>query len=520
MMRTGDCHGDRPDLQERSREMNNEKLQVVADPWARLRFSVIGNLLSSPPEYGKLKEAFKELSMKHWKHPFRDEWITFHWMSIERWYYKARNAENPMEALSRILRSDHRRSRIMHPLLLEALHAQYQSHPNWSYQLHADNLKVYVSERPELGSPPSYSTISRHMKMRGWFRKRLPGRNPTSGQNAAYEKLEKREIRSYETEYTNGLWHLDFHVCRSRVVDANGRWNTPHAFCVMDDRSRLCCHIQWYLSESAMTLFHGLKQAFFKRGLPRALMTDNGSAMLARETRNGLEQLGIVHELTLAYSPYQNGKQESFWAVLEGRLMKMLQHVEPLTLDLLNRATQAWAELEYNRREHREINTSPMTRFLEENSVERKAPNEERLRMAFCVQEERIQRRSDGTITISNIRFEIPSRFRHLQRLTIRYQSWDLSLAYLVDARSGILLSKIYPLDRTLNATGLRRSVETPYLPNETSIPENTIPPLLRKCMADYAANGLPPAFLPLYESSHKEIEQTQSNDQETCQDE
>ncbi len=51
-----------------------------------------------------------------------------------------------------------------------------------------------------------------------------------------------------------------------------------------------------------------------KRGLPRALMTDNGAAMLAEETRQGLSRLAIVHETTLPYSPYQNGKQEVFWA--------------------------------------------------------------------------------------------------------------------------------------------------------------------------------------------------------------
>jgi putative transposase len=40
-------------------------------------------------------------------------------------------------------------------------------------------------------------------------------------------------------------------------------------FGVLDDRSRLACHLQWYLSESAENIAHGLSQAFLKRGLPR-----------------------------------------------------------------------------------------------------------------------------------------------------------------------------------------------------------------------------------------------------------
>ena len=88
---------------------------------------------------------------------------------------------------------------------------------------------------------------------------------------------------------------------------------------VIDDRSRLVCHLQWYLDETAHSLVHGLCQAFMKRGLPRALMTDNGAAMLAEEVTTGLAALGIVHQTTLPYSPYQNAKQESFWGRVERR---------------------------------------------------------------------------------------------------------------------------------------------------------------------------------------------------------
>ena len=90
---------------------------------------------------------------------------------------------------------------------------------------------------------------------------------------------------------------------------------------VIDDRSRLVCHLQWYLDETAQSLAHGLGQAFMKRGLPRALMTDNGAAMLSEEVTTGLATLGVVHQTTLPYSPYQNAKQESFWGRVEGRLM-------------------------------------------------------------------------------------------------------------------------------------------------------------------------------------------------------
>ena len=92
-----------------------------------------------------------------------------------------------------------------------------------------------------------------------------------------------------------------------------------------------------------------------KRGLPRALMTDNGAAMLSEEVTTGLAALGVVHQTTLPYSPYQNAKQESFWGRVEGRLMAMLEGEQALTLELLNEATQAWVEQEYHRTVHTEL---------------------------------------------------------------------------------------------------------------------------------------------------------------------
>ena len=77
--------------------------------------------------------------------------------------------------------------------------------------------------------------------------------------------------------------------------------------------------------------------------------------MLAEEVHQGLHRLGILHETTLPYSPYQNAKQEVFWANVEGRLLAMLEGVEELTLERLNEATQAWVELEYHRTRHSEL---------------------------------------------------------------------------------------------------------------------------------------------------------------------
>ena len=476
--------------------------------WAHFRFSVVGPLLAAPPGRGQLQGELKRLAQKHWRHPITGHWTVFGASTIERWYYQALRApKDPVGVLSRKIRKDQGTHPSLSLALREVIQTQFAQHRDWSYKLHADNLVVRVEQDPHLGPMPSTQSIRRYMKAHGMLkRRRLGGKRRTRGAEAAEKRFEDRDIRSYESEYVNALWHLDFHHGSVPVLTSPGEWVYPLLLGVLDDHSRLCCHAQWYLSETAEKLIHGLSQAFMKRGLPRALMTDNGSAMTAHETTQGLLRLGVLHERTLPYSPYQNGKQESFWGPVEGRLLAMLDGVKDLTLSRLNEATQAWAEMEHNRQMQAEIGCMPLSRFIGVKDVGRHCPESEILRQAFTAELSRTQRKSDGTLSVEGIRFELPSRYRHFEKVTVRYASWDLSHVYLTDARSGAVLTRLYPQDKQKNADGRRRRKEAiAGHPDAASQPSSgEMAPLLRKLIADYAATGLPPAYLPKDENSNR----------------
>jgi transposase InsO family protein len=462
--------------------------------WAQLRHSIVGPLLSSPPEQGELQERIAELSKQPWQHPTARHRIFFAESTIARWYYQARSSPDPVAALARKV-AKHAGT---HPTLTDEIMAAARSlrasYPKWTYQLVHDNVCTLAAEDAELGTVPSYTTVRRWMREEG-----LGPRSGAPGKNVPGRV--PRETRSYEVSHVGGLWHLDFHEGSHAVLTPSVVWMKPQMLAVIDDRSRLCCHAQWYLSPSSEALTHALSQAIMKRGLPRALMDDRGGAMLAGETALGLARLGIVQELTLPRSPEQNGKQESWWGNVEGRLLAMLPDKsapEPLTLELLNRATQAWVELEYNRRVHSETKQTPLDRFLEGPSVMRPSPSVEKLRRAFQIEEKRRHRKSDGTISVEGRRYEVPSRYRTLEEITVRFARWDLSALDMIDARTGTVLCALHPLDRTRNADGLRRVIG-PVANAEEPKPKG-IAPLLAKLMADYAATGLPPAYLPLDE--------------------
>lgn len=482
----------------------NDRLRL-ADRWARLRFSIVGPLLASPPKSGELLPQLKALAEKTYLHPATEQPVRFAVCTLERWFYAARKAEDPVRALRERPRGTAGKSKSLSAQAVEILTAQYREHPNWTAQLHADNLRVALRNAEPGSTPPSYPSVRRFMKSRGMLRRSRPQRD-TEGTRAARERLDTLEVRSYEVEYVNALWHADFHKGSRKVVLKSGELVTPLLFGAIDDRSRLICHLQWYTNEQTETFVHGISQALQRRGLPRAIMTDNGAAMTAGEFTEGLARLGILHKTTLPYSPYQNAKQENLWARVEGRLMAMLQGEERLTLELLNRATQAWVEQEYHRAIHSEIGTTPLQRFLEGPHVGRDCPSSEEVRAAFRIQVSRKQRRSDGTVPIEGQRFEIPNRYRHVETVYLRYARWDLSRIDLVDPRANTILCPIFPLDRTGNGDAQRRALEdcerAPKPPAAGGMA-----PLMRQLLADYAATGLPPAYLPTDHETNNEDE-------------
>jgi hypothetical protein len=120
----------------------------------------------------------------------------------------------------------------------------------------------------------------------------------------------------------------------------------------------------------------------------------------------------------------------------------------------------------------------------------------------------RTQRRSDGTVSVEGVRFEVPSRYRTLRTCTLRIARWDLRSVELCDPHSGVQLATLLPLDKRKNADGRRRALQIAAAHEPE--PQGGIAPRLRELMAEYSATGLPPAYLTQddpYDHEQKESE-------------
>ncbi len=144
---------------------------------------------------------------------------------------------------------------------------------------------------------------------------------------------------------------------------------------------------------------------------------------------------------------------------------------------------------------------SPVERFSKSPDVLRRSPSSQAIREAFRLRTTRVQRQSDGTMSLEGVRFEIPARFRHFRKVVVRYARWDLGRVDLIDPQSETPLAPLYPLDRTANADGRRSAIEPDRGADDDEPddggPDKPLSPLLKRILDEYSASGMPPAYLP-----------------------
>ena len=108
--------------------------------WARLRFSIIGPLLSAPPETGELWAQIEALAEKSWRHPTTTLVIRFSAKTIERWLYTARSEQDPIKALERKVPKHAGTFPSVSDDVAAEIRGLRRDHPRWTFQLVHDNL--------------------------------------------------------------------------------------------------------------------------------------------------------------------------------------------------------------------------------------------------------------------------------------------------------------------------------------------------------------------------------------------
>jgi len=218
----------------------NDGVPHHAQRMAHLRLSIIGPLLAAPPQPRELRQRLQALAAASYNHPITGQPIRFSFSTLERWFYAARSADDPIAVLRKQIRRDYKTHLVIPEALQKVIKEQWALHKDWTLQLLFDNVAVVAKQQTGTGPMPSYPTFVRFMRAQGWRRQR---RRPSrAAEVEALAQHATREIRSFEVEYPHALWHLDFHKGSLRVVTLTGDVASPLLLCILDDCSRVVCH--------------------------------------------------------------------------------------------------------------------------------------------------------------------------------------------------------------------------------------------------------------------------------------
>lgn len=229
------------------------------------------------------------------------------------------------------------------PDMMEArVIAVRQAHPAWG------GRKIRRILQTQGAAPPSASTITEILR-----RHQLLGA-PGGGAATAG--------RRFEHAAPNDLWQMDF---KGNFALGQGRC---HPLTVLDDHSRYALELGACADEQTLTVRERLQRVFERYGLPRRILTDNGSPWGAssaggRYTRLTiwLLDLGVRTVHGRPYHPQTQGKDERFHRtlkaeVLDGRLFADLARAQ--------HAFDAWREVYNMQRPHEALElATPSSRY-------------------------------------------------------------------------------------------------------------------------------------------------------------
>lgn len=237
--------------------------------------------------------------------------------------------------------------------------------------------------------------------------------------------------RKFEAELPNDLWQCD--AMHGPALMSDGKKHKSYMIAFIDDHSRLIPHSQFYFSEGLSCFMDAFAQALLKRGLPRMLYTDNGSAFRSRQLEYTAAALGIALVHAKPYTPQGKGKIERFNKTVQ---TQFLPGFKGDTLEELNEAFELWLSEDYHTRTHSATGQPPFKRFTSRMECMRSAP--ENLMDFF---RRRIHRRvnKDRSVVVERRLFEAPVALigkkveilyheENPQEVEIRYQeeSWGL----------------------------------------------------------------------------------------------
>jgi transposase InsO family protein len=328
--------------------MTEEQKQQVAV----FRFGIIHDFVGATRlDHGERERLLREKCARKWEIPCSNQ-TRLSRSTILRWVTIYLQEGRKLEALYPQERNDKGRSRVLDQETGAALAQLRRQLPDLTVvdlvkQMHERRL---VTDGIALSLSSAYRFLHRHDLM--------------AKQPVAVDR------RKFEAELPNDLWQSD--VMHGPTLLAGDKRRKAYLIAFIDDHSRLITHARFYISEGVVCFMTAFADAVLRRGLPRKLYVDNGSAFRSRQLEYTAAALGIALVHARPYQPQGKGKIERFFKNVRTRFLPCFKGD---TLEEINEALDRWLDKEYHQKIHGSTGETPFRRFTSRMECLRAAPD-------------------------------------------------------------------------------------------------------------------------------------------------
>ena len=402
---------------------------------AVFRFGVIADLVGRKLNRGEKERLLREKVSCEWDIP-RSGRTYIGRSTILTWLRIYERSGRRLESLYPDERCDKGASRALDEESTAALLALRKDLPKVSLSV----LMKEAKKRRIMPERVSYATVGRLFKAHGLAQEAPPV-----------------DRRRFESELPNDMWQSD--ALHGPKILHEGRMRKTYLFAFIDDMSRLIPHAEFYLSERLPSYLDAVKKALSKRGLPRKLYVDNGSAFRSQLLHHACASLGIALIHSKPYQPEGRGKIERWFKTVRLQFLPLVP--DKISLQELNERLKNWVD-GYHGCVHGTTKEKPLDRYLSHIHLIREAPKD--LDDYFRI---RVTRKvdNDRTVSLGGRLYEAPVALV-LKRATLLYHENDPARveAFLGNVSFGMLV----PLDMNVNCKVRRDRAGVDITPSET----------------------------------------------------
>ena len=332
--------------------------------------------------------------------------------------------ENGYKALADAERSDKGVPRFIPEIVIDEAVKLRQELPSRSVHRIIEILEGEKFIKP---GEVSRTSLNRHLIQRGYGASQL-----------RIEGKAALPASRFERKRRNDLFQADIKVGPKLTI--NSLKKKTYLFAIIDDKTRMIMHAEFYLSQRLPILEDCFRKALLKFGKPKDILVDNGKIFVSKWFKLACARLEIRHITARPYNAKTKGKLEKFNKTVEQFLNELT--LEPVkTLAELNHKFYVWLDEGYThdyhdalKLEQRDPQTGKILQKRERTPYQAYTEDPAKVRYisslecrdAFLWEEQRTVDKT-GCVKLSGLVYDVGVALNRC-RVDLRYDPFDLSV--------------------------------------------------------------------------------------------